>query len=104
MLLASAREELRADALLVPHHGSRSSSTAAFVAAVQPGYALVSAGHRNRFGHPHPDVLARYRAAGAEILDTSRHGAVRLRVEADGTITAPERWRIDHRRFWYAQD
>ncbi len=104
MLLASAREQLRADALLVPHHGSRSSSTAAFVAAVRPRYALVSAGHRNRFGHPHPDVLARYRAVGADILETARHGAVSLRVEADGAITPPERWRIDHRRFWYAQD
>ena len=104
VLLASAREQLRADMLLVPHHGSRSSSTAAFVAAVQPRYALVSAGHRNRFGHPHPDVLARYRASGAEILETARHGAVRLQVDAHGVIAPPERWRIDHRRFWYARD
>nr|MBP7911874.1 DNA internalization-related competence protein ComEC/Rec2 [Pseudomonadales bacterium] len=104
LLLASARQQLRADILLVPHHGSHSSSTPAFVAAVQPRYALVSAGHRNRFGHPHPDVLARYRASGAEILETARHGAVRLQVDAHGVIAPPERWRIDHRRFWYAPE
>lgn len=102
MLIGHARDAVQADVLLVPHHGSRSSSTPAFVAAVRPRFALVSAGYRNRFGHPHPEVLARYRAAGAEILETARHGAVRLRVGADGTIATPERWRVDHRRFWYA--
>src|SRR6185295_15943946 len=51
---------VRAQVLKVPHHGSRSSSTAGFVAAVSPRLALVSVGHRNRFGHPHPDVVGRY--------------------------------------------
>jgi len=101
-LLAAGREQLPADVLLVPHHGSRTSSGAAFVAAVRPRYALVSAGFRNRFGHPHPDVVARYRAAGAEVLETARDGAVLLRIGADGAIAPPERWRFEHRRFWYA--
>ena len=95
---------LQADVLLVPHHGSRSSSSAAFLAAVGPGIALVSAGHGNRFGHPHPQVLARYRDAGTRVLQTSVHGAVRLRVERDGHFAAPVCWRIRHRRFWFVVD
>ena len=50
--------------LLVPHHGSKSASSAAFIARLQPPLAVVSAGWRNRFGHPRPEVLARYAAAG----------------------------------------
>jgi competence protein ComEC len=103
-LLAREPARLRADVLLVPHHGSRSSSGAAFVTAVAPRYALVSAGHRNRFGHPHPEVIARYLAADAEVLATARDGAVRLAIGADGRIAAPERWRRDHRRFWFARE
>jgi hypothetical protein len=58
----------------------------------------------NRFGHPHPQVLARYRDAGTRVLQTSVHGAVRLRVERDGHFAAPECWRIRHRRFWFVVD
>ena len=50
--------ELRADVLLVPHHGSRTSSTPAFIEAVAPRVAVVQAGYRSRFGHPAPDVVA----------------------------------------------
>ncbi len=95
---------LQADVLLVPHHGSRSSSSAALLAAVAPDIALVSAGHGNRFGHPHSQVLERYRNAGARVLQTAVHGAVRLRVEHDGRFAAPECWRIRHRRFWFVVD
>lgn len=89
-LLARSPERLRADALLVPHHGSRSSSTPAFVAAVSPAVALVSVGWRNRFGQPSPVVLARYRASGAEILRTDLLGAVRVRLPAgaEGAVVA----------------
>ena len=55
---------LKADVLLVPHHGSRTSSTPAFIAAVAPDIAVYTPGYRNRFGHPRPDVVARYDARG----------------------------------------
>jgi competence protein ComEC len=89
-LLARSRERLRADALLVPHHGSRSSSTPAFVAAVSPAIALVSVGWRNRFNQPSPAVLARYREGGAAVLRTDLQGALRLRLPAGpgGTVAA----------------
>jgi competence protein ComEC len=100
-LLASDPAALRADVVLVPHHGSRSSSSPRFVGAVMPRYALVSAGFRNRFGHPHPEVAARWRAAGADVIGTPESGAVLLRVEHDGTIPPPVLWRERARRFWH---
>jgi len=66
---------LRADVLLVPHHGSKTSSSAAFLAVVQPRIALVQAGYRNRFGHPAPPVLVRYQEQGARLVDTPHCGA-----------------------------
>jgi len=74
-LLARAGPRLRSQVLLVPHHGSRTSSTEAFIGAVAPGTALVQAGYRSRFGHPAPEVEARYRALGVELLRSDRCGA-----------------------------
>ena len=68
---------LRADLLLVPHHGSKTSSSAAFLEAVQPRTALMQAGYRNRFGHPAPDALQRYRARQIAVVESSRCGAAR---------------------------
>jgi len=68
--------------LKVPHHGSLTSSTPDFVRASAPRVAIVSAGRNNHFGHPAPEVLARYREAGAEIFRTDRDGAVT--VDSDG--------------------
>ena len=62
--------------LQVPHHGSQSSSSPGFLAALDPGYAVVSAGRGNRFGHPRPVVVARYRRAGVRFLETALDGAV----------------------------
>jgi competence protein ComEC len=89
---------LKADVLLVPHHGSRSSSSREFIAAVAPRWAVVAAGYRNRFGHPSGEVLERYRAAGAALLRTDRDGAVRIFLEKDGIRVIGERERRP--RYW----
>ena len=64
-LAGSSGAALQADVLLVPHHGSKTSSSDAFLDAVRPSLALVQAGYRNRFGHPAAPVLERYRASAA---------------------------------------
>lgn len=66
---------LKSDVLLVPHHGSRTSSTPAFLDAVAPRVALVQAAYRSRFGHPAPDVVARYEERRIEVVRTDRCGA-----------------------------
>lgn len=71
---------LRSRVLVVPHHGSRHSSSAGFIKAVAPHVAVVSVGWRNRFGFPHPDVLDRYARCGCRLYRTDRHGAVIFRV------------------------
>ena len=74
MLMNSAT--LRADFLLVPHHGSKTSSTAGFLDAVQPRLALAQTGYRNRFGHPAAPVLERYREQGIQVLYSPGCGAL----------------------------
>lgn len=73
---------LSSTVLKVPRHGSLSSSTEEFVAAVKPKLAIFSVAHRNRFGFPREEVIARYRKSGSEILRTDRDGAII--VETDG--------------------
>lgn len=82
--------------LLAPHHGSRSSSSAALLAAVKPSAVLISRGAHNAFGHPHAEVMTRYQAIAAQPYDTSLHGAVRIRL---GEFEPAQGLR-DHARFW----
>lgn len=100
-LLARAPQAVKADILLVPHHGSRTSSTPAFLAAVAPTEAIIPVGYRNRFGHPKADVLARYIADGIRVWRTDQGGAVQVRLSEDQMkITA---WRENRPRYWYAR-
>jgi len=75
--------ELRADVVKVAHHGSRTSSTEAFIQAARPSYAVISVGLDSPFGHPHKEVLERWRASGAEVLTTGRRGTIT--VSTDGS-------------------
>jgi len=91
--------QLTARVLVAPHHGSRTSSGAAFIRAVDPDWVLFATGYRNRFGFPKPDVVARYAAAGAHCLDTARAGAIAVRIET-GRAVQVEAWRPAHRQLW----
>ena len=75
--LVAAGAMLKADLLLVPHHGSKTSSSGAFLDAVQPRLALAQTGYRNRFGHPAPPVLERYRERGIRVFTSPVCGAMR---------------------------
>jgi competence protein ComEC len=95
--LAAVPAPLQADLLLVPHHGSRTSSSEAFLDAVHPQVALVQAGYRNRFGHPAPDVMERYRARGIAVFGSPHCGAARWSSAAPQAVRC-ERARSP--RYW----
>jgi len=97
--MLSEQLNLAADVLIAPHHGSRTSSTAAFVNAVGAKTVVFPVGYRNRFGHPHAEVVQRYRDLGTSIHRTDRDGAVLISIKNDGAI-AVKRWRSIHRRYW----
>lgn len=79
--LITSGQDLRAEVLKVPHHGSRTSSTAPFIAAVQPKFALFSLGIRSSYGFPHANVVARYQKRGCVILRTDELGAITLKTD-----------------------
>jgi competence protein ComEC len=101
-LLERYSGDLAADVLLVPHHGSKTSSTPEFMAAVGAAEVLIPVGYRNRFGHPKPEVLERYTAKGSRIWRTDRDGALRLMLGTDRSVT-PLAWRAQHKRYWHAR-
>ena len=85
-LVATYGNKLKADVLIAPHHGSKTSSTLAFLQAVQPSVVLIPAGYRNQFGHPHEEVLQRYRQINAHWRNTADSGAITLSVQDGGWI------------------
>lgn len=91
---------LKADLLLAPHHGSKTSSSQAFLEAVKPDLALAQAGYRNRFGHPAPTVVQRYRALQIPLIVSSDCGAALWRSDAPGGV---ECQRGTARRYWHHQ-
>ena len=98
MLAAGA--DLRADIIVVPHHGSRTSSTRPFVETVGASVAVFTPGYRNRFGHPRPEIVARYRDDGASTLRSDADGAVEL--DLDGTLPPVlHTARVERRRYWH---
>jgi len=100
---ALLRQLPRADLVLVPHHGSATSSGAALVAAVGARWALVSSGFDDRWGLPKPEVVARWRAAGAEVLDTGRDGALLFEARRGRCGAGPRGWRVAGGRWWNRQ-
>lgn len=100
-LLARYPDDLAADVMLVPHHGSKTSSTPAFLKAVGAGQVIIPVGYRNRFGHPKPEVVDRYAETGASIWRTDRDGALRLHLNGDGVSISA--WRQEHRRYWHGR-
>ena len=93
------KQGIAADLVLLPHHGSRSSSQPALVSAVSARYGIASAGYGNRWGMPDENVVARWRAAGTTVLVTAEQGAVRARfppgpgtIEIESARRAVRRW------------
>ncbi len=98
-MVAAYGAELHSMLLVAPHHGSRTSSTTDFIAAVRPAWVIFTVGAHNRFGHPHGEVVARYRAQGCALWRSDRAGlvAVRFSPHRPPQISA---WRVEHQRYW----
>ena len=99
-LVREQPEVLRADVVLLPHHGSDSSSTPTFVAAAGSSISLVSAGFSNRWGLPSPEVVERWSRQGAEVISTADMGAIRVVFPESGRPFVSHRERLDRRRYW----
>ncbi|MFC1750384.1 DNA internalization-related competence protein ComEC/Rec2 [Pseudomonadota bacterium] len=98
-LVSRYQTSLSSDVLVVPHHGSKTSSTPEFINAVDPDWALIAVGYQNRFKLPNPEILERYRQKGITVLQSSRLGAVSFRVSLHG-ISDPEGFRFSNGRYW----
>ncbi|BCQ23694.1 ComEC/Rec2 family competence protein [Caballeronia sp. NK8] len=99
-LIARDAAALRADVLIVPHHGSRTSSTEPFLDSVGPLAAIFQVGYRNRFHHPHPSVYARFGLREIALSRSDDDGAARIDI---GPEIVLERFRQTHARYWMAR-
>lgn len=97
-LLEQYKGKLAATLLLVPHHGSKTSSSSEFIAAVHPVYAVFTTGYRNRYGHPKPEVVQRYADINAQLMRSDADGAILVELNAQGLQL--ERHRKSQRRYW----
>jgi competence protein ComEC len=97
-LLKEHTDKLPGTLLVVPHHGSKTSSTDEFIAAMRPGYAVFTVGYRNRFGHPKQEVVQRYADGGSTLLRSDEDGAILIEMNTQGLQV--ERYRKTHRRYW----
>ena len=95
------KSELAADVVVVPHHGSLTSSTIAFVAAVAPELAIVSVGYHNRWNFPRPEVRQRWEDVGATVLVTGDHGAIDVSFGVEGLEVSALRYL--RRRYWHGK-
>jgi competence protein ComEC len=98
--LAAEQANLSSTVLLVPHHGSKTSSSAAFLDAVQPQLAVVQAGYRNRFGHPAASVIERYSERNIKLIDTAHCGALKWSSSAPNVARCQ---REIAKRYWHHQ-
>lgn len=98
-LLARANDKLSATVLIAPHHGSNTSSTAAFVQSVNPSLTIFTVGYLNRYDHPRKAVVGRYYNSGSQLLRSDRDGAILLRFANNGWSV--DSWRKLHRRYWH---
>jgi competence protein ComEC len=98
--LLESGADLKTTVLIAGHHGSLTSSLPKFIAATRPQHVVFTMGYRNRFGHPHPQVVARFRNQDARILRSDKHGLVSLTF-GDAGLVASE-YRLLYRRYWQA--
>lgn len=100
-LVHQQKKLLNSNILIVPHHGSLTSSSQEFIAAVAPEYAIYSVGHNNIYGFPKKAIVDKYGQAGAKNLLTSQTGAIIFNLGRSDHLTAPIIWRDTAKRIWH---
>lgn len=100
-LVNAHRKELESDILVVPHHGSKTSSSNNFLDAIAPTYAIFSYGYLNRYHHPRSLVIKRYLSRKVKLLDTVRSGAITMTFASDSAIVAIQEYRKKYHKFWH---
>lgn len=104
-LLAVDADKLKSDVLVVPHHGSKTSSTMDFIQAVAPSVSVFTPGYLNRYKHPAPEVLERYQTVGGLLYRSDYQGAVEMRFMQEGKENERKiqvlSWRNQHKRYWH---
>lgn len=101
LLIKVHAKELKSDILVVPHHGSKTSSGNDFLNAVMPSYAIFSYGYLNRYHHPDSLVIKRYLARKITVFDTVHSGAITMTFAPDSAIVAIQEFRKKYHKFWY---
>jgi competence protein ComEC len=101
LMRAAVRDRLSAAVMVVPHHGSKTSSDFAFIKHVDPEYAVVSTGYMNRYGHPKKTIMQRYKQLGIQWLDTTKSGAITFHLDPNATkLSPPTEYRVSHHKIW----
>jgi competence protein ComEC len=98
-LVRKYAQQLSADIIVAPHHGSRSSSSAAFIQQVSPRFVLFASGYQNRYNFPAAEVVARYHKMGSQAHQTGTQGALQIKLDPQMNLT-PASWRGQQRRIW----
>jgi len=99
-LLQRYSDSLHSTYLIAPHHGSKTSSSSAFLKAVNPEYILIPVGYRNRYRMPHSSVLARYHTQSIKFLSTDSSGAISIKLGQKNSSFSPYEYRKNHRKYW----
>lgn len=99
-LVNAYKKKLSSEVVSVPHHGSKTSSTVEFIEYTSPKLALVTAGFRNRFGHPKAEVITRYKEQGVRLMDTVSSGAIQVNFPTDKAEISTSAYREKARGFW----
>jgi competence protein ComEC len=100
VLLRGDVNQLKGSVLIAPHHGSKTSSTPAFLDAVRPHYVIYSTGYLNRYHLPHPAIVDRYQQANVIALNTVDTGTITFRIADQAGLQSPLLYRHEHRHYW----
>ena len=101
LVLEADQHRIAADILVMPHHGSNTSSSVPFIDRVSPAFALAAVGYKNRFGFPKRQVVERYLQKNVTVLDTAENGAISFLLHRDEGVELKEAYRKDERRYWH---